>query len=372
MIDPSDKQSIRRVIVKIGSGVVTATQSGSVRIDRNTIYRLAREIADLVASGLEVVVVSSGAVALGVEELDLRERPRRLAEVQAVAAVGQGLLMHLWREAFLRHRRRVGQVLLTHADLADRTRFLNVRGTVDNLLSRGVITIVNENDTVATEEITVGDNDHLAVQVAKLIGADLLVLLSTVDGLLDAAGKVVATVGLGDDPSGLVSEDSSMTGRGGMASKLEAANAAAHGGIAVVIANGKTPLLLQEITKGGAVGTRFEHAPQGLQSRKHWIAYTLKPKGVLRVDKGAAQAVQSGGASILPIGIRAVEGTFEPGDAVCIFDSSNQEIARGLVRQSARELREGIGTKGPIAVHRDDLVRRFWSGVQVEQVEEEA
>ena len=356
---------VRRLVLKIGSSVVTlpAYHDGvsSLQIDRNTIYRLAHELAAVNARGIEVVVVSSGAVALGVEELDLAARPGRLADIQAVAAVGQGLLMHLWREAFARHRLKVGQVLLTHADLADRTRFLNVRGTVDSLLAHSVVPIVNENDTVATEEITVGDNDHLAVQVAKLCGGDLLILLSTVDGLLDAEDAVVAKVALQDDPTALVSETSSPTGRGGMASKLAAASAAAHGGVGVVIANGKRPGLLARILAGESVGTRFEHEAKGLPSRKHWIAYTLRPTGLIRLDEGATRAVRAGGASVLPVGVTAAEGDFKEGDAVRILDPDGGEIARGLVRQDAASLRERMGRKGPIAVHRDDLVRRFWA-----------
>lgn len=351
----------RRIIVKIGSGVVTSGGPDSLTIDRNTIFRLAAELSQIVErGGVELVVVSSGAVALGIEELDLSAKPERLAEIQAMAAVGQGLLMQLWREAFGRHRLRVAQVLLTHDDLRDRTRLMNVRATLDALLSYGVVPIVNENDTVATDEITVGDNDTLGCQVAKLVGGDLLMLLTTVAGLLDSQGEVVPLVRPSDDPFAHVNGAGSEMGRGGMASKLEAAAAAAHGGIEVVIANGRLPTATRQALEGASVGTRFEPEPDGgLPSRKHWIAYTLKPRGAVRLDAGAATAVLQNGASVLPVGIVAVEGGFVRGDAVRVLDADGVEIARGLSRIDAETLREGgLGQRGPLVVHRDDLVRR--------------
>ncbi len=346
-------RKIKRVVVKIGSSVLTA-DSGALEIDRNAIYRLATEISIAAASGLEVIVVSSGAVAMGMEELGLHERPDGMASVQALAAIGQGQLMHQWREAFDRTRIRVGQVLLTHGDLGDRQRFLNVRGTLDSLLAYGVVPIINENDTVMTDEITVGDNDNLAAQVAKLMGGDLLLLLTTVDGLLDAEGNLVPAVGLADDVSELIGVGMSAAGRGGMATKLEAAAAAAHGGIEVVIANGRTPGAVGQAIAGESVGTRFEHEHRGLPSRKHWIAYTLRSQGALHLDAGAARAVCANGASVLPVGITQVEGAFAAGDAVTLVDPSGTVIGRGLARQAAQEIT--AGAKGPPAVHRDDLV----------------
>ena len=349
---------MKRVVVKIGSAVVTAGPTVTLSIDRNTVYRLAREIAELSERGLDVIVVSSGAVAMGLEELGLKERPTEMATVQALAAVGQSQLMGLWRDAFRHCGRPVGQLLLTHDDLGDRSRFLNVRGTIDALLSYGVIPIVNENDTVATDEITVGDNDALAAQVAKLMGGDLLVLLTTVDGLLDGAGKLVPRVALTDDPGSLVRDGGSAVGRGGMASKLAAAAAACRGGIEVVIANGHTTGALVAAVDGGPVGTRFESASDGLPSRKHWIAYTLKTRGTLVVDAGAAAAVAEQGASLLPVGITRIEGHFEAGDAVVVIGPAGQELARGLVKDDSTTLSGRIGKKGPVAIHRDDLVRR--------------
>ena len=356
--DPAWPRPVRRLVVKIGSGVVTVKDGPGLQIDRNVIFRMAAELAAQVQAGLEVIVVSSGAVALGLEELGLPAKPEAMSQIQATAAVGQSLLMQLWREAFGRHRVRVGQVLLTHSDLADRQRFLNVRATLDSLLAYGCVPVVNENDTVMTDEITVGDNDTLASQVAKLVGGDALMLLSTVDGLLDAAGAVVPLVRLADDPLGLVSASMSATGRGGMGSKVQAARAAAHGGIATFIASGKRRGVIPALLGGETAGTRFEHEERGLPSRKHWIAYTLKPKGILTVDSGAARAVAQAGASLLPIGIVSASGDFEHGDVVRVLDPDGVEVARGLVRQSAADVQGALGKRGPPVIHRDDLVTR--------------
>ncbi|HIN86589.1 MAG TPA: glutamate 5-kinase, partial [Myxococcales bacterium] len=329
---------------------------GSLRIDRNTIFELAAQVNQAVRNGLDVAVVSSGAVALGMEELEINERPQQMAQVQALAAAGQGMLMQLWREAFDRHSLRVGQVLLTHSDLADRQRFLNVRATLDSLLAFSVIPIINENDTVMTDEITVGDNDNLAAQVTKLVGGDLLILLSNVDGLLDSQDQVVSFVGLDDQPENLVDRSTSTHGRGGMASKIEAARTVGQGGISVVVANGKRPNVVTDILAGRSVGTRFDHKKQGLPSRKHWIAYTLKPKGEIHVDAGAANAVQNEGASLLSIGIVRVEGKFSAGDLVRIIDPKGQEFGRGLSRHSSDQIPETVGQRGSTTVHRDDLI----------------
>lgn len=348
---------MKRIVVKIGSSVITAIAGdGALTIDRNALFSLARELSALIDEGREVILVSSGAVAMGMEELAMAQRPEPLAQVQALAAIGQSQLMQLWRSAFLHQKKRVGQVLLTHSDLGDRQRFLNVRATLDSLLAWGVVPVINENDTVMTDEITVGDNDQLAVQVAKQLGGDLLVLLSTVDGLLDSAGERVPRVGLNDDPHQHIRAMQSATGRGGMASKLGAAAAAAHGGIEVVIANGKKAGRVSAAVRGDDVGTRFEREERGLPSRKHWIAYTLKAKGVLHLDAGATAAILERGASVLPVGLTRVDGSFVAGDAVSLRGPDGAEIGRGLVRVSTDELAELCGKKGPPVVHRDDLV----------------
>ena len=355
----------RRVVVKIGSGCLTISGAGRVEVDRNTLFRLAAEMADCApigaqkdgAEAVDFVVVSSGAVALGVEALGLEARPTELADVQAMAAVGQSLLMSLWREAFGRRGRQVGQVLLTHSDLADRQRYLNVRATLENLIGRGVVPIINENDTVMTDEITVGDNDRLATQVCKLLGATQLLLLSTVPGVLDAAGKVVAEVGPDDRPEDLLMDTKSAMGRGGMGSKLAAARAATHGGIEVTIASGRDNGVITRVVARQAVGTRFTPDKKPLSGRKHWIAYTLRPHGTLTLDEGASGAVERSGASVLPVGVATVEGTFGAGEVVSLVAHDGREIARGLARVGSDDLRAARGVPGGSpAVHRDDLV----------------
>jgi len=359
-----------RLIVKIGSGCLTVSDAAKtgerrprVEVDRNTLFRLAADCSALLpppghqdGSHLEIVIVSSGAVALGVEALGLDARPTELADVQAMAAVGQSLLMSLWREAFGRYGRQVGQVLLTHSDLADRTRYLNIRSTLENLLARGVVPIINENDTVMTDEITVGDNDRLATQVAKLLGASQLLLLSTVPGLLGLDGQPIPTVGPDDRPEDFLMEGKSAMGRGGMGSKLAAARAANHGGIEVFIASGRDRGVISAAVHGRPVGTRFIADKEPLSGRKHWIAYTLRPHGQLILDAGATDAVERTGASILPVGIARITGTFGAGEVVSVIADDGREIARGLVKLGSDDLRVLIGQPGPPAVHRDDLV----------------
>lgn len=357
----------RRAIVKIGSGCLTATVAGRVEVDRNTLFRLAADMSRAASQGdgADLVVVSSGAVALGVEALGLDARPTELADVQAMAAVGQSLLMSLWRDAFGRTGRQVGQVLLTHSDLADRQRYLNVRATLEKLLERGVVPVINENDTVMTDEITVGDNDRLATQVAKLLGASHLLLLSTVPGLLDPSGAVVPQVKPDDRPEEHLQNTKSAMGRGGMGSKLNAARAATHGGVEVTIASGRQPSIVEDVLAGRPVGTRFVPDKKALSSRKHWIAYTLKPHGTLHLDPGATQAVESSGASVLAVGIALVVGTFAAGEVVSLVGSHGRELGRGLVRSGSDDLRavllaraerpgQPAGT-APV-IHRDDLV----------------
>ena len=346
----------KRIVIKFGSGVLTLDSGDHLQIDRNVVFSAAAEMADIVSDGGQVIVVSSGAIALGVEEQELKERPTALADVQAMAAVGQSLLMALWREAFGRKNLRVGQVLLTHSDLSDRQRYLNVRATLESLFNYGVIPIVNENDTVMTDEITVGDNDNLATQVAKLVGADTLGLLSTVDGVLDATGGVIDRIGFGDVPDSLVIGAPSKTGRGGMNSKIAAAHAAAHGGISVTIANGKRLGTIHKIATRQSVGTQFEPDENKLRTRKHWIAYTLKSQGSISIDRGAEKAVVHAGASILPVGVTAVVGSFSAGTLISVNNENGEEIARGLTRLSSEDIETAMGDKGDPVIHRDDMV----------------
>ncbi len=351
-----DADRTKRIVIKFGSGVLTLDSGDHLQIDRNVVYSAASEMADIVSNGGQVIVVSSGAIALGIEEQELTERPKALADVQAMAAVGQSLLMALWREAFARKQLRVGQVLLTHSDLSDRNRYLNVRATLESLLSYGVVPIVNENDTVMTDEITVGDNDNLATQVAKLVGADTLALLSTVDGVLDDNGSVIEQIGFEENLDSLAIGAPSKTGRGGMDSKIAAARAAAHGGISVTIANGKLPGTIKQIATRQSVGTFIEAEENKLGTRKHWIAYTLKAKGMIKVDDGAESAIVHSGASILPVGITGVSGIFDSGELVSIHNENGDEVARGLTRFNSQDIEKCMGEKGEPVIHRDDMV----------------
>ena len=350
----------RRVVIKVGSKSLVAAN------DRFS--TLARQIAELRKEKRSVVVVSSGAIALGRQRLGFAKRPQEMGQLQACAAVGQALLMRAWEEAFSPYQVPVAQLLLTHADLADRERYLNARAAIDALFDLSAVPIINENDTVSVDEIKFGDNDQLAAMVATLAGADLLVLLTDVEGLLDHQKKRVAMVEDVSTALTYVTEEASDVGTGGMGSKVEAARRATRRGIPCIVADARDPEILTRVMRGDDVGTLF--VPQGakLASRKHWIAYTLRPRGTLIVDDGAKNALLVGGRSLLPAGVLGVRGDFAPGDAVVLADVTGKEIARGLARYATRDVARlaGIATKeiagvlgyhgGDEIVHRDDLV----------------
>ncbi len=377
--------AVRRAVVKIGSRVLAGGQATGV--DATRIAALADEVLSLAARGVETVVVSSGAIACGVRRLGLAERPDDLPRLQAAAAAGQIALMRLYEEAFSARGRVAAQVLLTHADVADRRRFLNARGTLRALLDLGAVPIVNENDTVATAEIRFGDNDNLSADVAAMVEADLLVLLTDVEGLHEAdpranpgarrvpvvrdvlreAAPKAGGTAAGNGPGG--GAGGGRVGTGGMATKVEAARKAAENGIATVVADGKRRDILEAIFRGDDVGTLFlpRAAPRRLPARKHWIAFTLKPRGALVVDDGARAAIVERGKSLLASGVRAVDGGFARGEAVAVRDAAGTEVARGLAAYDADDLRRIAGrrsdeiksvlgfTYGEV-VHRDDLV----------------
>ncbi len=347
----------RRIVVKIGSRALTE--------DAVAQNRLAAEIAGLALEGRSFVLVSSGAIAIGVKRLGYRRRPREMGRLQAAAAAGQTELMRRYDEVFARHGLVAAQVLLTHADLADRERLNNARAAFAELLEAGAIPVVNENDTVSTEEIRFGDNDQLASMVTPLVGADLLVLLTDVPGVLDENGKRIPVMTpeatLGAFSSG------STVGTGGIQSKIDAAWKAARAGAAALIAPASQPGLLRSVLAGADLGTLFPPAGSALRARKHWIAYTLRPRGAILLDRGAALAVRGGKSSLLPVGVLGVRGFFGPGDAVRLLDVEGQEIGRGLTRLGSLEVaraagvpRAGLaplfGTDDVVVVHRDDLV----------------
>jgi len=367
-------QRVRRVVLKVGSSIL----SNGEGIQRERVASLAAEICGLRQRGIEVMVVSSGAVAAGVARLKMRERPKTVPQRQAAAAVGQIHLMAVYEEFFAERDVAVAQILLTHDDLANRRRYLNARHTLETLFASGVVPVANENDTVVTAELTTfGDNDNLSAQIAGLVEADLLVLLSDVPGLYTknpaqhADAELVALVDQ-DGRAGASFEmrgSSSGVGTGGMASKFAAALKASAAGIPTIIADGLHSGVLPRIFDlERSVGTLFLPRGDRMARRKHWIAYTLKPSGTLVVDDGAAQAIASQKRSLLPSGVRRVEGKFDSGACVRCLDLQGRELARGLVNYSAAELEkikgahttkieERLGYKlTDEVIHRDDLV----------------
>lgn len=345
----------RRVVVKVGSSAL-ARDPGAHR-------RLAAEIRALHAQRRSVTLVSSGAIALGWKKLGYRERPKEMAKLQASAAAGQSLLMRAYEEAFEAEGLRAAQVLLTHADLADRTRSNNARRALAELLDARCVPILNENDSVSVEEIKFGDNDQLAALVAPLVDADLLVLLSDVPGLLDHAGALVPTVDdVARDALPLVRASKSDAGTGGMASKLEAARRATLAGAHVVIADATSEAPVSAIVAGELRGTHFRAAVRKLPARKHWIAFTLRPRGDVLVDAGAEAALRAG-RSLLAVGVRGVRGDFRVGDAVRVLGEGGVEVGRGLASLSVAEAALTAGRApagddegGTVVIHRDDLV----------------
>ena len=361
--------SARRIVVKVGSSSLSTAAGG---LDAGRLDALVDVLAGLAASGREVVLVSSGAIATGLAPLGLTRRPRDLATQQAAASVGQGLLIGRYAAAFGRHGRTVGQVLLTVDDVTRRAHYRNAYRTLRKLLDLGTVPIVNENDTVATNEIRFGDNDRLAALVAALVHADLLVLLSDVDALWtgDPArpdSRRIEEVQHGDDLAGvrLGGRGRAKVGTGGMVTKVEAARIATGAGIPVVLTDAR---LAAQVFAGERVGTLFHPARQRPAARLHWLAHATTPRGRLHLDAGAVAAVVDGRKSLLPAGITSVDGVFTAGDPVDLVDGRGRPIARGLVNYDAVELPSLLGrTTGELAaalgpeyerevVHRDDLV----------------
>ncbi len=356
-----------RVVIKVGSGVLTDRQG---RLETRTLRRLADEISPLASARGWPFVVSSGAIAVGMGVLGLKSRPRTMAGLQASAAVGQSKLVEAWARAFRRYDLTVAQILLTHADLSDRRRFLNARRALGEIERRRAIGIINENDTVSFEEIAFGDNDQLAALVSNVVDAPLLVMMSVAPGILDEAGDRIPAAAADDPQLDQVARPSaSRFGTGGMISKLQAARAACARGAHVVILPGRTPGALTDLFEGGDVGTVLVPGAAKLSSRAHWIAHALRPSGRLLVDPGAADALRASNRSLLPAGVAGVDGTFHEGDAVdVVLAGDRKAFARGLTRYSSEAVREIAGqpsarirsalgfSSGDEVIHRDDLV----------------
>jgi glutamate 5-kinase len=363
--------SAKRLIVKIGSALLVDEESGGIR--RKWLDALADDVAALRERGTDVILVSSGAIAVGRRHLGLATGTLRLEEKQASAATGQIRLAHAYQETLARHHITVAQILLTLGDTEERRRHLNARSTLNQLLKMGAVPVINENDTVATAEIRFGDNDRLAARVAAMISADTLVLLSDIDGLYTAdprkdksATHIAEITEMTSDIESMAGEAPTGYSSGGMVTKLAAARIAMSAGCRMAIADGRRMNPLQAILDGGTCSW-FLPASEPKTARKRWIAGSLKPTGTLVVDAGALAALKSG-RSLLPAGITKVEGKFERGDAVIVADAQGNEVARGLVAYSARDAKHIMGHKSrEIAdllgyrgrdemIHRDDLV----------------
>jgi len=361
-----------RIVVKVGSSLVTNDGRG---LDQAAIVRWANQVATLRAAGKQVLLVSSGAIAEGMQRLGWARRPQQVHELQAAAAVGQMGLAQAYESGFGALGVRTAQVLLTHADLADRARYLNARSTLLTLLELGVVPIINENDTVVTDEIKFGDNDTLGALVTNLIEADLLVILTDQAGLFDADprqapdAQLIAHAAAGDPQLERIAGGAgSAIGRGGMLSKVLAAKRAARSGAATVIASGREPDVLVRLARGEAIGTQLAASVPKRAARKQWLADHLQTKGHVVIDEGAAAALTGQGKSLLPIGVLEVHGTFARGDVVACRDKGGREIARGLVNYSSTEARaiarrpsteiaDALGfIEEAELIHRDNLV----------------
>ena len=362
----------RRVVVKLGTRVLTTPQR---RFDKKNVDRIVNEIAVLKERGVEIIIVSSGAIAAGMGRMDFTQRPGSIPQLQALAAIGQNILVHNYKLLFKKHGIAVGQVLLTVDDFNDRRRYVHVQHAMESLLGMGAVPIVNENDSVGIEEVKVGDNDNLSSYVTLMVNADLLVLFSDVEGLFTGNPQVhsnrpslIHTVRkispeLEDFSSGKAGVD----GIGGMTTKLEAAERITRAGESVVIAHGKKHSLL-DIIEGKSVGTFFMPLSERMVSRKRWISLTAKTNGTIIVDDGAKRAVITGGKSLLPSGIANIKGKFREGDVVKIISGNGEEIGRGLTAYSSDEILKIMGKKsteisgilgyhmGDEIIHRNNMV----------------
>ena len=361
----------RRWVIKVGSALLTNDGRG---LDASVVKMLADQLVALRSRGRDVVLVSSGAIVAGLARLDLTERPREVHLSQAAAAVGQSALVRAYEEHLSPHSVTTAQILLSHADVRARDRYLNARSTLSTLLAMNVLPIVNENDTVVTDEIRLGDNDTLAALVANLVDADALLILTDQDGLMDsdprhaADAQLIQTADVHDSALDAMAGEGSALGRGGMATKLSAARLAARSGTATIIANGRQPDVIAQIAEGVPLGTFLQTHRRPQSARKQWLASLLHAQGKLVLDDGAVRGVSDQGRSLLPIGVVSVSGDFQRGDLVSCIDSAGRERARGLVNYSSEEARalagkgsadieSALGYRGEEElIHRDNLV----------------
>ena len=373
-----DFKHAKRIVVKVGSNVLTEDNGLNLR----TMRSLARQICRLIESGLEVILVSSGSMASGVRKIGLARRPDELPKRQAVSAIGQASLMMEYEKAFGRYHRQVAQILLTSEDLSSRKRYLNARNTLYTLLSWKVVPIINENDTVWVEEIKLGDNDNLAAMITLLMDADILINLTDIDGLYNKDPRVCSDANLIETVSTITRETEKLAGdipgalgTGGMISKIKAARKVNAAGVPMVIAGGNIPNVLLKLFAGQNLGTYFVPGVHKLASRKCWIAFSLKPKGIIRIDDGASRALLKNGKSLLPSGITAVEKDFGVGAPVEFRNRNDEPLGIGLVNYSSADIRKIQGLKSSHikqvlghksydeVIHRDNLAVTATCGI---------
>jgi glutamate 5-kinase len=361
----------QRIVLKLGTSTLTA---GTRQLNRQRILEIVQQVAHLQQAGHEMVVVSSGAMAAGRERLGFPDLERHLPAKQMLSAIGQGRLMHVYSQLFDLFEIVVGQVLLTREDLADRTRYLNIRDTLSTLLEHRIIPVINENDTTATHEIRVGDNDNLSALVANLLEADLLVMLTDMPGLYTAdprsnpqAELIPLVERIDDSTYALAGGAGTTVGTGGMTTKIQAAHLATRSGVTTVIANGQEPQVLSRLVQGETLGTRFLPVATALEGRKRWML-AEKPHGTVQVDAGAARKLLKGGASLLPVGMTGVKGEFERGELVGIQGPEDTRIAQGMSSYSSSDLLKLCGVQsarisdllgysyGDAVIHRNNMV----------------
>lgn len=372
MLTRSNLVDAKRIVVKVGTSTLTY---GTGKLNLDQIEKVVRELSDLANQGKEIILVSSGAVGAGMARLGLKDKPKTMPEIQAAAAVGQGILMHTYEKLFGEYGQIVAQVLLTREDSVMRKRYVNSRNTLMSLLAMKVIPVINENDAVAVDELKIGDNDTLSAMVASIVDADLLIILSDVDGLYTANPQSCADARLIEEVTDITAEIEALaggpgtpTGTGGMHTKIQAAKIAVNSGVVMVIASGGRSGVIREIVNGVKLGTLFLPKENRLHIRKRWLAFGARVHGSVTVDKGCEKAILKGGSSLLAAGIKAVDGNFEHGNTIRILTAEGREIARGIANYNAAEARRIMGAHtNEIAailgdkpydevIHRDNLV----------------
>ncbi|MFB0532773.1 MAG: glutamate 5-kinase [Desulfatiglandales bacterium] len=350
-----DLSKARRIVIKVGTSNLT---DQNYRLAPQKVEKLAKEIIELKNKGKEVILVTSGAIGAGIGKLDLKQRPRDIKVLQATAAVGQNILLSTYDRYFTTYEQTIAQVLLTHEDFFDRQRYLNLRNTLSILLKSGVIPIINENDTVAVDEIKVGDNDNLSALVASNLGADLLIILTDTEGLFTydpKRSKKAALISVVDEITSeieRIAETRGKTGVGGMKTKIQAAKVTMKAGIPLVIANGSEENIIMRIIEGEPLGTLFmPKKKKKMYSREHWILFASSPKGRIKVDDGAKTALVKNGGSLLPSGIIGVEKEFKSGDTVSIVDTKGVEFAKGISNYSSSDIEKIKGMQSKEIEH---------------------